>query len=299
MGDYVRLHARWIRHDFAWDAIEPVPGTYNWAGFDQLVKSAHAHGISVIATLTYTPVWANGGHSDHTYEPTSAIEFGNFARAVTARYAPRGVHAYEIWNEPNISFWQPKPDPLLYTQILCAAYKRIHAVDPQTWLRALYTDGAKPCFDAVGHHPYIDASTQPDDLGNAWYLMYGAYPADNLRQIMIANHDGAKRIWATEVGCRRSLGDTQVASRLAHAFQLWSSYRWAGVLAWFTYWDPNQYGLVNDDWTPRPAWYAYQTGAARYPHPKNTALGSVASAGDVRLLAASDRHTHGVRSLGP
>jgi hypothetical protein len=53
------------------------------------------------------------------------------------------------------------------------------------------------------------------------------------------------------------------AWRLAVAASLWRSYPWAGVMAWFTYWDPNEYGLVSSDWTRRPTW---------------SALGSVATA---------------------
>lgn len=276
LDDYGALHARWIRHDFAWDAIEPQRGTYTWAGFDQLVTAARSRGIDVIATITYTPAWANGGHSDHAYAPTAADEFGQFAGAVAGRYAPQGVHTYEIWNEPNIGFWKPTPDPQAYTAVLCSAYQRIHAADPaatvitggtspagdgpstyspQTWLSDLYAAGAKPCFDAVGHHPYVDAWANWDAM--ATYTV-------NLRQIEIAHGDTAKRIWATEVGCNRSsLGDTECSNRISQAFGMWRGYTWAGALLWFTYWDPNIYGLVDGNWSPRPEWFSYQSAAAQ------------------------------------
>ena len=276
LDDYGALHARWIRHDFAWDAIEPQRGTYTWAGFDQLVTAARSRGIDVIATITYTPAWANGGHSDHAYAPTAADEFGQFAGAVAGRYAPQGVHTYEIWNEPNIGFWKPTPDPQAYTAVLCSAYQRIHAADPaatvitggtspagdgpstyspQTWLSDLYAAGAKPCFDAVGHHPYVDAWANWDAM--ATYTV-------NLRQIEIAHGDTAKKIWATEVGCNRSsLGDTECSNRISQAFGMWRGYTWAGALLWFTYWDPNVYGLVDGNWAPRPEWLSYQSAAAQ------------------------------------
>lgn len=39
-----------------------------------------------------------------------------------------GVHAYEVWNEPNIvNFWAPGPDPARYTQLLKLAYPAITA----------------------------------------------------------------------------------------------------------------------------------------------------------------------------
>jgi hypothetical protein len=171
-------------------------------------------------------------------------------------------------------------------KVLCAAYRQIHAADPnatvltggsspagdsattyspQTWLSDLYADGGGPCFDGVAHHPYIDSSAVPGDLGNAWYLMYGAYAPSNLRAIMSANGDTAKRIWATEVGCNRAvLGDPECSARIQEALTLWRSYRWAGALCWFVYWDPNVYGLVSGDWSRRPEWYAFQRAAAAY-----------------------------------
>jgi putative Ig domain-containing protein/cellulase (glycosyl hydrolase family 5) len=286
LDDYGRIHARWIRHDFAWDAIQPLQATFNWGGFDQLVSAARVRNINVIATITYTPAWANGGHSDHRYQPSSASQFAQFAGQVAARYAPQGVHTYEIWNEPNIGFWQPVPNPSYYAQVLCASYQAIHSADPQavvvtggtspaadssttvspqTWLSKLYANGAKSCFDAVGHHPYVDASNTHGDLGNAWNLMYDAYPPSNLRGIMSTNGDSAKRIFATEVGCDRvRLGDAECSYRIQEAMQLWSSFSWAGVVAWFIYWDPNVYGLVDGNWNPRPEWSSYQSGATTY-----------------------------------
>ena len=286
LSDFVTLHAHWIRHDFAWDAIEPQTGVFAWSGFDRWVGAARADGVNVIATVTYTPSWANGGSTNHDTQPTSAAQFARFAGEVAARYAAEGVHTYEIWNEPNIGFWQPVPDPARYAQVLCAAYQRIHEADPQatvlsggtspagdgprtyspqSWLTDLYADGAGNCFDAVGHHPYIDSSTAAGDLGNAWALMSDAYPPSNLRAIMVAHGDAGKRIWATEVGCNATaLGESECSSRIAEAFRLWQSYPWAGVLCWFTYWDPNVYGLVDSNWTPRPAWYAFQSAAAAF-----------------------------------
>jgi len=283
---FVALHAHWIRHDFAWDAIEPQPGVFTWSGFDQWVSTARADSLNVIATVTYTPAWANGGSSEHNHEPSSPEQFGEFAGQVAARYALKGVHTYEIWNEPNIGYWRPVPDPARYAKVLCSAYSHIHAADPQatvltggtspagngpttyspqTWLTDLYADGARGCFDAVAHHPYLDSSASPGNLGNAWELMSGEYAPSNLRAIMSANGDGAKRIWATEVGCNReALGDAECSSRIAKAFKLWQGYPWAGVLCWFTYWDPNAYGLVDSSWTPRPEWRAYQAAAAAY-----------------------------------
>ncbi len=282
LDDYAELHATWIRHDFAWDAIEPQPGVFRWTGFDTLVNAARTRHLNVIATVGYTPAWANGGHADHRFAPTSAAQFGTFAGEVAARYAPLGVHVYEIWNEPNISYWQPAPDPAAYTAVLCAAFRAIHAADPQaivltggaspaadtsttfapqTWLERLYRTGARRCFDGVGYHPYVDSTPGHGSLGGNWYVMDSEY-ADNLRTEMRAAGDAHKRIWATEVGCNRYvIGEAECADRLREALRLWRTYPWAAVLCWFTYWDRGAFGLVDGDWRRRPLWYAYRDAA--------------------------------------
>jgi hypothetical protein len=284
LDDYRQLRVKWVRHDFAWDVAEPAPGVFNWAPTDLVALGARLRGLNVLATISYTPAWANGGHADHRFAPTDPQAFGRFAGQVAKRYSALGVHAYEIWNEPNIhNYWQPSPNPALYATLLRAAAVAIRAADPGativsggtspahdgantisplSWLRALYANGAKPWFDAIGHHPYVDSDVGPDsgDPGNPWHQMAGS--PGNMRSIQAANGDSAKRIWATEVGCRQSLGGCE--QRLARAVALWRTYPWAGVLTWFTYWDPNEYGLVSGDWTRRPVWYALRAAAGAY-----------------------------------
>jgi polysaccharide biosynthesis protein PslG len=93
---------------------------------------------------------------------------------------------------------------------------------PHTWLGDLYADRAKPCFDAIGFHPYVDADVgaTSTDPGNPWYQMARSTPS--IRSIQAANGDSGKRIWATEVGCRLSLGGaSEQAERLSDAMALW------------------------------------------------------------------------------
>jgi polysaccharide biosynthesis protein PslG len=278
LDEIAELGVGWVRHDVQWDVVEPERGELHWSAPDAVIEGARSRDLDVLALITYTPAWANGGHSDHRYAPEDPAEFAAFAGAVARRYAQLGVHAYEIWNEPNIAYWQPGPDPAAYVAVLRAAAEAIREADPDavivtggtspagdgpdtisphTWLRALYEEGAKPWFDAIGHHPYVDSDIGPDstDPGNPWFQMAGSTPS--IRSIQADYDDEDKRIWATEVGCRRSLGDCE--PRLVRAVELWRTYPWAGMLAWFTFWDPGEYGLVDGDWTRRPIWHALRT----------------------------------------
>lgn len=288
LAGYGSIHATWTRTDFRWDVIEPQQGVFRWSAYDQYVSQARQRGLSVIATIDYTPAWANGGHADNTYQPSSSSQFGQFAGKVAKRYARQGVHVYEIWNEPNIdAFWKPVPSPQAYAQDLAAAYRNIKAADSQAtvitggsspagtgptsyspvdWLSALYGQGAKPYFDGVGHHPYVDSTPTPGDLGGNWYLMGDpSYPYTTLRQVMSSNGDSAKRVWATEAGCNRlNLGDAECATRISEALQAWRGYPWAAALGWFTYFDPNAYGLVDGSWNLRSEGLAYQSAAGGF-----------------------------------
>src|SRR5438874_990470 len=155
------------------DSIRGRSGTSSWRG----VAAATARGIRVLGVLEFTPSWARPANctSDEKCAPANADDFARFAAAAATRYAPRGVHDWEIWNEPNRdSFWQPKADPARYTSLLKASYTSINAVDPSAtvvtgglgyptsvsnlsayaFLRGIYQNGGEAYFDAVGVHPY-------------------------------------------------------------------------------------------------------------------------------------------------
>src|SRR5690242_4849148 len=150
--------AKWVRVDFNWPTLAPTRNTRNWSSADHLVSVANNLGLRILGQITYTPSW----------EGTLPVpaDVGEWAGELAARYAPFGVHTWEIWNEANLKGpWPGAPDPVLYTQLLKAAYTNIHAHDsqatvvssglspapdepswglrPYTFLRAMYDNGAK------------------------------------------------------------------------------------------------------------------------------------------------------------
>jgi hypothetical protein len=55
------LGAGFVRIDFDWDALQPVPGSPpNFASKWADVQAAQSRGLQVFASLAYTPYWANG-----------------------------------------------------------------------------------------------------------------------------------------------------------------------------------------------------------------------------------------------
>lgn len=291
---YQKLGVKWLRFDFDWSVIQPNdPNHFKYAGYDRAVQALVAAKIHVLGTITYTPSWANGGQTSKYYPPLHVSDFATFAANVVARYAPMGVHTWEIWNEPNVGqFWRPSADPIRYTALLQAAYAAIHdadagafvitggladpnstpiELDARTFLTDLYSDGAKGYFDGLGYHPY----TSPDMPGhkdhNPWQQMFATTPS--LLSIMMDNGD-AKPIWLTEFGAPTSgignevISETAQAKMIAQAYKLAKSYSWAGPLFIYTFIDFHPYGYTDDpgayygllrsDWTKKPAYTTYR-----------------------------------------
>ncbi len=218
------LGVGWIRVDLDWNDIQPNnASSYHWSGFDAIVAGARARGLQVLPVVDYTPSWARPASctSAEFCAPASPGQFAAFAAAAAARYAPRGVHNWEIWNEENQNFyWQPSANASAYVTLLKQTYAAIKHVDGSAtvisgglattdtaaggiaqldYLSEMYADGAKGSFDAVGYHPYsfpVPASYFVS--WNAWSKMGQTTPS--LRSIMVANGDGNKQIWPTEYG---------------------------------------------------------------------------------------------------
>ncbi|HET7653689.1 MAG TPA: cellulase family glycosylhydrolase, partial [Acidimicrobiales bacterium] len=138
--------AKLLRFDFDWQSAEPSKGSYNWSYIDRVVNGAKARGLSVLGTIAYTPAWARPSGTTDKVPPTNLGDYVNFVRAVVNRYAPQGLHQWEIWNEPNIvQFWQPKPDPANYTSMLKQSYAAIKAIDPSA---TVVSAGLAPAGDS-------------------------------------------------------------------------------------------------------------------------------------------------------
>lgn len=290
LDGYATLGVSWIRFDIAWSVAEPQQGVYSWAVYDRLVSKVRERGLNVLAMVGYTPAWARvAGATDDKYPPRNAADYANFAQKVVERYAPRGVKAYEIWNEPNLGccFWKPKADAQRYTELVRAAYPRMKAVDqsitvmtggtspasttgtdisPPDFLKGMYANGLKGNFDAISHHPYYGpiAPTSFKNWSSWSQMMLDTDRGRSLRGQLVENGDGAKKIWGTEANmvvqsqCIDGFCATEArqGELIKDAVDAWRSYSWAGVLMLYNYYGHNGLSFVRSDWSPTPAWYA-------------------------------------------
>lgn len=254
-----------LRVAVPWVYIEPAAGTYDWSKMDALVAKASEMGFTLTGAVTATPTWAGlplaGAPNPDTY--------GAFAGTVAARYGSQ-ISNYEIWNEPNGVIFYAPVSASGYTQMLKAAYTAIKAanpdavvlagslgattdvngvsVTPQRFLADMYAAGAAGYFDALSYHPYH--FTLPFSAGAGTTNA----PLDQVRrlyELMVANGDGDKKIWATEYGTATTPGwgvtQTEQAAMLRDFLTAWSKLSYAGPAFVYTAQDA-QTGILNHEY---------------------------------------------------
>jgi len=221
----VAAGATWVSIPVDWPSIEHRRGEFQWdnhgaGGLDRTVRMARERGLDVFGVIAYAPTWARPTGCTKC-PPADPATFAAFAGRAAARYGPQGVKVWQIWNEPNNHYyWAPRPNVAVYTELLKAAYTSIKQADPGatvvaaglspasttadgSWispldfLAGIYAHGGRGHFDALAHHPYsFGGSSHPLDGHplNAFTQTFF------LHEMMVANGDGAKKIWGSESG---------------------------------------------------------------------------------------------------
>jgi hypothetical protein len=241
LNDASTLGVGWLRADLAWDDVQPTSASlFDWSSFDRLVQGAAARHLEVLPMVGYTPAWARpAGCSTPKCAPAHPAQFASFARAAVRRYAPLGVHAWEIWNEPNVEgFWRPAPNPAQYVALLRVTASEIKAADPTAtvisgglapadtergslspldFLAKFCWMGGSTVVDAIGYHPYsYPVPPHYDAPWNAWAQMSGSHPS--FQSLLSSCGKPLKPIWATEYGAPTNgpgVGATRADYRLA------------------------------------------------------------------------------------
>ncbi len=293
------LGAATIVQFFPWAYAETQPGDYSWFHADRIIRHARRQGINVIARLGLVPAWARPSGSDSpttlNYLPEESFDhFARYAGAFAVRYRD-AVQSIIIWNEPNLSFeWGFRPvDPAAYTRLLRDSYQQIKAanLDAQVlagalaptlevagsaaglneieYLSAMYQAGASPYFDALAIHTY--GFREPPAAAPAPQRL-NFRRAELLRQVMIANGDGAKPAFITEFGWNdhpRWSGAVRPSQRSAYTIQafeyaaahwdwvenlcVWALRYPADLLSY-----PDNFTLMSADFREKPIYFALQ-----------------------------------------
>jgi len=178
---------RFVRMDFGWSATETAKGEYRWSEYESLLANLEQRGMRAILILDYSnplyeqEVTSTNPLTHQTHRTTaspqheeSVAAFAKWSAAAAQHF--HGRHAlWELWNEPNIDFWSPKPDVRQYSTLALAAAKAIRQIDPSAtiigpassgfpweFLETFFQSGILEYLDAVSVHPYREPKRSPE-----------------------------------------------------------------------------------------------------------------------------------------
>jgi len=134
----------WIRMDAEWWTVEQTQGTYDWSNPDVTADAMLAGGMSLVILLNESPVWARrAANTAPLYSPWPTPDpqlYAQFCAQAAAHYAAKGVHVFELWNEPNLDSgantaagWGYQ-SPWGFADLAVAAYPAIKAADPKAFV---------------------------------------------------------------------------------------------------------------------------------------------------------------------
>lgn len=287
----------WIRMDFAWHDIEKVKGQYDFSAYDTLVAGLAARHIQPLFILDYGNDLYQAGSPR---SPEARAAFARFTAASVAHYRGKPI-LWEIWNEPNIGFWQPKANVAEYGQLALETAKAIKASDPKAtvlapgtsgipldFLEAVFKTGVLRYIDAVSLHPYrvVMPETAARDYPAVRRLIRQYAPAGKSIPL-VCSEWGYSTVLVTEEMQAQYLAREWLVN-LAEGVRLsiWYDWREDGLNPF----DPeHHFGAVRNDYTPKPAFLAAQRltqALGGYRFVKRLPL---ASDGDYLLLFAKGR----------
>lgn len=199
-----RAGIRYIRDGISWNKVEKVKGVFDFTQTDKWVNDAVSKGMQIVSLLCFSNSLYNGGQDikvgPATQEQLDA--YVNYVEQVVSRYKGK-INTFELWNEPNISFWQPEPNVSDYARLVKAASLTIRRINPDAviiagsvanqngpqYLDDMFLQEVYPYIDAVSFHPYI----YPNDPDTSYEAKlksytditkkYGAWKDQNITEV--------------------------------------------------------------------------------------------------------------------
>ena len=113
-----------VRADFIWQRIEATKGTYDFTALDQLATACTARNIRIFGVLGY----GNSNYSSDFTSDSFRNGFTAFATAAASHFSGRNF-TWEAWNEPNNPIFWPSTDPNQYMALANQVLPAIHAAD--------------------------------------------------------------------------------------------------------------------------------------------------------------------------
>lgn len=263
----------WIRDRLTWRELEPRPGAVTSANttYDSAAMIQMRYGLKVLQVFHTTPDWAwnaglDGEHPSGRFARDLRHVY-RFCKAMAERFKGR-VHAWEPWNEANVStFGGHTVDEMCSYQK--AAYIGFRTGDPTVMVcwnvyttlptpqhtQGLLDNEAWSYFDTYNIHTYEWAH----DYASLWAP---ARQAACGKPIWVTEADRGIKYVGPEPWCELSRDDE--IRKAQYIAQSYASSLYAGSIRHFHfvlghYYERNngvQFGLLRKDMTPRPAYVA-------------------------------------------
>jgi len=255
------LGVGWVKEEFRWDWVEPRRGTWTWTCMDRVVDAERAKGLAILGLLDFTAGWAVGEGGPVSSTPPPHDLWAEYVAQTVGRYRDR-VHAWEVWNEPNIPvFWRGSKEQ--YADLLRVTYDTIKRMDPGATVLGPAISGTDEDWLAAMPWDKMDA------LNDQGYSLFGQ-GLPGLKGTLA--RFPAKPIWITEFGFSSQggpepwyVGDEAAQARYLVqqiAEMLASDLPIARIMPYVLN-DHEGFELVHGWTRPKPAYNAYRTAAER------------------------------------
>lgn len=260
------------RVDMSWNRLEPTQGRFEWAGLDEMVALAQDQGMFIQPLMAYGNPWALSESSKkliaerqdqkHNWRyPVKLEHWADFCRAVASRYTPEQMNYYEIWNEADIGFWKGSADE--YADMLITSYNTIKKVNPElivtttgftnldhrTHRREIVTatfTKARDHFDVLAWHRHGPFGGFQDEIDRHLWPLRKEYGVD--RKPIVFNETALGLTFEQEADLAASVVKKMTFSWARGAI----GHYWYNLAK-----SHPHYVMMNDNWTPRPNYVAY------------------------------------------
>lgn len=263
------MGVKYIRDDIRWELIEK----YGYSSTDKWIVPLHNANIKIIGILGFPNNEVLG--SDWKVSNDAELEkYIEYVESVTNRYGY--IEIYEIWNEPNSSwitdenlYWYSKlteqtkeilnknniDAEVLVGSTMTPERDTSKYLTSQTFLSKIFDYGLYKTTKNISYHQYDSSYTRKymkdmQDSHNNLLNNYGGFIYSNITEngvnTKISKYDELQR--AEEI-IKQSIA-TSIVSKIS------IYYNWRDIKENSNDDATTNYGLLNYDYTPKPAYYA-------------------------------------------
>jgi len=237
LDDTVEAGIRWIRIDFIWAIVEPSQDVFDWALYDEVVAEAAERDLRIMATIGYSPGWATDG-DEIIGPPRDPADWLDVCYRAAARYRGR-IHAWELWNEPNLDHFWAGTRAGYIEQIMLPGAEVIRVADPaalvaapglahlssghwEDWLEECVSAG-RETLDVVTHHAYPSNGTADDVTKKLEDDQRWPWEPRSVREVLQSAGWWGRPVWLGETGVR-STRSGEAAQATFYTKLLWDWY---------------------------------------------------------------------------